>query len=234
MIEKDNRVKTVFKTKDTVYKYYPDSYGSMESSYEDEKDSVDTAEQMLLEMAFMDKRAFDKTGDNGWACDPLRFVHSNFDELMDQYNDAIFRMLDAKLSLECAEASGDKYNYFGEDVPERTLTIEEYKVNSLHDIEALRVLMRNEEHDIKWELMAICASNPEQITPSTEEPLSYVRRKILDLFERLRSVNTLLLKLLLMDCEMFYGWDEIGMMDAEKEKRYFSEKVEIKEEKNQL
>jgi len=231
LVEKDN-ARTVFKTRDTMFKYFPSCYGELLGRLEDDMESIENAQNMLTEMAFMDKRALRSPDDSSYTSDPLRFVDVTFNEMMESYNDSIYRLCDAELlrdeyeSLKSTDAQNAYFNVNDGDceVPVRTIVIDGHEIKSMEDIRTMKKECLDEIDNVESTLRCICAAKPKDITPEKSIPLDYVHGMLTWAFLRLKYLNMLSTKLCLMSREIEYGEFTDGCETMEeKEALYFKE-----------
>ena len=232
LIEKEN-VRTVFKTRDTMFKYFPSSYGELLGRLEDDRESIENAKNMLMEMAFMDKRALKSPDDSSYTSDPLRFVDVTFNEMMESYNDSIYRLCDAELlkeeyeSLDSMEKKGAYFNVENGDseAPLRTISIDGYEVKSMEDIRTMKKECLDEINNVESTLRCICAANPKDITPEKSIPLDYVHGMLTWAFLRLKHLNMLSTKLCMMAREIEYGEFTDGYNTMKEKETYYFENI---------
>lgn len=220
---------TIFRTANSMLKYFPTSYGSLESDIREFESGIKLAKNRILGLCAATPKDIAGKDCEERSLDPLHYVGYEFDEMLELYNDDIYRYCDCLVTKADYEKSDDKEHYFkgmlDDEYVVRNVVIEGHAVTCEEDRQKLFDESVKKTEEIETLLRAMASASPNAITPDGEEPIAYVTDKVSEWFDRLLELNTLCTKLSLMDDEIRYplgDWSE-GLDDEAKAERFWKE-----------
>lgn len=213
---------TIFRTADSMLKYFPTSYGSLESDIRNYENGIKIAKNRILGLCVSTPKDISGKDCEGREFDPLVYVEYEFDEMLELYNDDIYRYCDCLITRDEYEKCEDKANYFkgmmDDEYVIRTILVEGHAITCEEEREKLFDDSNREIERIETTLRAMCSASPSTITPAGEDAIDHIVKRVGECFDRLLELNTLCTKLCLMDDESRYPTFEECDGKSEEEK----------------